>query len=126
MSPLIWGRQFVWYTFDIMLSLWDARNKTGHQYNSNNDSILIRQRLVDQICALKESNPNVLYHAWDFIYCPIEDLEKFSVSNLTAWHNAACSIIKIYKLKQKKNASRSAACRSQFWVNVSAIPISSK
>ena len=102
-----------------MLPLWDARNKTGHQYNSNNDSILIRQRLVGQIRALQESNPDVPYH-------PIEDLEKFSVSNLTAWHNAACSIIKVYKRKQKKNADRSASRRSQFWVKVSDCPISSE
>lgn len=95
MSPLICGRKLVRYTFEIMLSLWVAINNTGHQYNSNNDSMLSRQQLVDQIHALQESTPVILYHAQDFIYGPVADIEKFSVSNLTAWYNAACSIIKV-------------------------------
>lgn len=63
MTPLIWGRRIVRYTFELLLSLWNERNNTGHQHSSLKHSTLTRQCLIYQIIAIQESNPDTPYHA---------------------------------------------------------------
>jgi hypothetical protein len=63
MTSLIWGRRIVRYTFELFLSLCNERNNTGHQHSSHKDSALTRQRLIYQIIAIQESNPDTPYHA---------------------------------------------------------------
>ena len=92
-----WGILFVKLIYQLILDIWESQNQDGHMLNDRDESQLSRQRILDQIIALQQSNPEVRYCDRDFIFCPIEMLEKYSLANLVSWHKSACSILKAQK-----------------------------
>jgi hypothetical protein len=66
---------------------------------SSNDAWqpLTRIRLIHQIETMQQSNPEVNHTERDFIYRPLQDLEKYTIYNLKAWHKQAMNIIRVTK-----------------------------
>ena len=88
-----WGITVVKMLYQLGLDIWESRNADGHFLNERNESQLARQRILDKIVALQESNPAVRYCDQDFIFCSIEVLEKYSLGNLVSWHNDRKSVV---------------------------------
>lgn len=92
-----WGQTLIKMIFQLFLDIWISRNHDGHYLTDRNESQLSRERLIIKIIELQESNPEVRYCNRDFVFCPMETLENYSVGNLTSWLRAAKSIIKAQK-----------------------------
>jgi hypothetical protein len=97
MSALVWGRKVNWFIFDLMLAMWRKRNEEGYYSSSQKDSALTRERLLQRIAALQQSNPDIGYHHRDFIYCDPTVFQSYSNNNLRCWLNASESLKKMYK-----------------------------
>ena len=97
MTPDIWGKTIVKMIFRFVLDIWIQRNLDGHHLNNKHELQLSRDRILQKIRSLQESNPEVRYCDRDFVYCPIDTLEKHSLANLLSWHRAAVSIVKNQK-----------------------------
>jgi hypothetical protein len=89
-----WGDYLVNKIFELVLQSWLLRNSEAHVLNTNNESRLTRQRLIDQIIALQESSPDIRYCDRDFVYKSVIILEQYSLSSLRSWYWAAISIVK--------------------------------
>ena len=105
-----WGKTLITMIFQLMLDIWDQRNKDGHHLVYKNESQLSRQRILDMIIALQESQPEVRYCDRDFVFCPLETLEQYTLGNLLSWYKSACSIIQA----QKQYVNRQRSIRDIF------------
>jgi hypothetical protein len=100
-----WGKLVICMIFQLVLDIWERRNHEGHVVNVNNESQLSRQRIMAKIVALQESNPEVRYCDRDFVFCPIETIERYLLANLISWHTSARSIIEAQKKYRKPQRS---------------------
>ena len=66
-----WGKIIIKRLFQLMLDIWECRNREGHCSNDRNESQLSRQRLLDKIEAMQDSNPDLRYCDRDFVFCPM-------------------------------------------------------
>jgi signal transduction histidine kinase len=114
MSALVWGRRVTKEIFQLVLMIWKSRNDGAHGISRTMESPLTRIRLMAQIVALQQSNPDVTYTERDFIYRSISDLETYSLCNLKAWYHQAVTVIKV-----SNNRTRTASKQFQ---NLSTIP----
>lgn len=105
-----WGQTIINMMFRLILDIWQQRNLDAHQPTENNESQLSRERILDKIQALQDSNPDVRHCDRQFVICPMETLSQYSIGNLFAWYRAAKSIIKA----QKPNRSRQPAISAIF------------
>jgi hypothetical protein len=64
------------------------------------DSALTRERLLQRIAALQQSNPDIGYHHRDFIYRDPPVFQSYSNSNLRSWLNASESLKHMYKKRE--------------------------
>lgn len=62
-----WGKIIVRMLFQLFLDVWEVRNRDGHYLNAKHESRLTRQRIMDKIMALQESDPEVRYCDRDFV-----------------------------------------------------------
>ena len=94
MSTDRWGKLLIGKIFKLFLDIWECRNAEGHVSNERNESQLSRKRILDKIRARQESNPEVRYCDRDFIFCSMENLEKYSLGSVLSWHRSALSILR--------------------------------
>ena len=109
-----WGQTLIIKVFQLFLDIWQARNTDGHHLNEKNESQLTRQRIIDKITNLQESNPEVRHCDRPFVFCPMETLEQYSIGSLIAWHREAKNIIKA----QKRYKTQHSSIRDFFPVHV--------
>ena len=109
-----WGQTVITTMFRLILEIWQQRNIDGHQLTEQNESQLSRQRILDKIIALQASNPDVRHCDRQFVICPMDVLDQYSIGNLMAWYRAAQSIINAQKVKQKVKRPRQQSILAMF------------
>jgi hypothetical protein len=113
MTALTWGRKFSSLVFELVLNLWQLRNTDGHMSTRQQDSQLTRDRLMDKILALQQSNPNISCQERAFIHRPVDTLQNYSLVNLQAWHKMALNIIQASRKREThRHKRRRSPCGS--------------
>jgi hypothetical protein len=93
MTALTWGRKFVGLMYDLVLKIWNQRNTDVHFSNMRHDSKLTRDRLMANIEAMQNSNPDIQHQDRVYVYRSLETLETYSLLTLQAWNRMAKNII---------------------------------